>query len=60
MVKSGLVTNTTVSHYRLAIHLNIALILFASIYWYLLNFINNENKLFFKISKKIFIRFLYY
>ena len=41
MVKSGLVTNTTVSHYRLAIHLNIALILFASIYWYLLNFINN-------------------
>ncbi len=58
MVKSGLVTNTTVSHYRLAIHLNIALILFASIYWYLLNFINNENKLFFKISKKnFFIRF---
>ena len=37
MVKSGLVENTTVSHYRLAIHLNIALILFATIYWYFLN-----------------------
>ena len=28
MVKSGLVVNTTVSHYRLAIHLNLAFILF--------------------------------
>ena len=29
MVKSGLVENTTVSHFRLAVHLNLALILFA-------------------------------
>ena len=47
MVKSGLVENTTVSHYRLAIHLNIALILFAAIFWYFLNLKNNENKYFF-------------
>lgn len=48
MVKSGLIENTTVSHYRLAIHLNIALILFASIFWYFLNLKYNKNKYFFK------------
>ena len=37
MVKSGLVENTTVSHYRLALHLNLAFILFSAILWYLLN-----------------------
>ena len=51
MVKSGLVENTTVSHYRLAIHLNIALILFASIFWYFLNIKNNQNKYFFEFFK---------
>ena len=51
MVKSGLVENTTVSHYRLAIHLNIALILFASIFWYFLNIKNNQNKYFFHFFK---------
>jgi len=52
MVKSGLIENVTVSHFRLAIHLNLALILFASIYWYLLNFINFSNKYFFNFSNK--------
>ena len=51
MVKSGLVENTTVSHYRLAIHLNIALILFACIFWYFLNIKNNQNKYFFYFFK---------
>ena len=51
MVKSGLVENTTVSHYRLAIHLNIALVLFASIFWYFLNIKNNQNKYFFEFFK---------
>ena len=52
MVKSGLLENVTVSHFRLAIHLNLALILFSSIYWYLLNFINFSNKYFFNFSNK--------
>ena len=60
MVKSGLVDNTTVSHYRLAIHLNLAFILFASIFWYLLNINSKKNKIFFNLntnylSTKIFI-----
>ena len=52
MVKSGLIENITVSHFRLAIHLNLALILFSSIYWYLLNFANFSNKYFFNFSNK--------
>jgi len=52
MVKSGLVENTTVSHYRLAIHLNLALILFSATFWYLLNLKNTKNKIFFNFSKK--------
>jgi len=52
MVKSGLIENVTVSHFRLAIHLNLALILFSSIYWYLLNFVNFSNKYFFNFSNK--------
>ncbi len=60
MVKSGLIENTTVSHYRLAIHLNLALILFTCILWYFLNIKNNTNKYFFNFNKsniyiKIFI-----
>jgi len=64
MVKSGLVENTTVSHYRLAIHLNLALILFSLIFWYLLNLKNTKNKIFFNFSKnniylKIFILLIF-
>ena len=52
MVKSGLVDKVTVSHYRLAIHLNLALILFSATFWYLLNLKDFKNKLFFKFTKK--------
>ena len=60
MVKSGLVENTTVSHYRLAIHLNLAFILFSAIFWYFLNIKYKRNEIFFdfklyKIFPKIFI-----
>ena len=48
MVKSGLVDNTTVSHYRLAIHLNLAFILFSAIFWYYLNINAKKIKFFFK------------
>ena len=55
MVKSGLVDKTTVSHYRLAIHLNLALILFSAIFWYLLNINSKKDLIFFDISKKFII-----
>ena len=44
MVSSGLVNNTTVSHYRLAIHLFIAFIIISSLYWNYLNIKNNTYK----------------
>ena len=64
MVKSGLIENITVSHFRLAIHLNLALILFSSTFWYLLNLRNVKNKIFFNFSKnniylKIFILLIF-
>ncbi len=60
MVKSGLTENTTVSHYRLAIHLNLAFILFSAIFWYFLNIKSKKNKIFFNfnfenIVPKVFI-----
>ena len=64
MVKSGLVENTTVSHFRLAVHLNLALILFSAIFWYYLNINSKVNKIFFDLKKrnilpKIFILFIF-
>ncbi len=50
MVKSGLVKNITVSHYRLATHLIIALIIISSIFWLLLNVKKKTHKVFFKFS----------
>ena len=54
MVQSGLVENTTVSHFRLALHLNLALVLFVSIFWYFLNLRYLTNKYFFSFSKSNF------
>ena len=51
MVKSGLVNNITVSHYRLALHLSIAIIIISTIFWLLKNVNNKEKKIFFKYSK---------
>jgi len=36
MVKSGLVNNTDVSHYRLALHLTVAFIILSIIFWFIL------------------------
>ena len=36
MVKSGLVNNTDVSHYRLALHLTVALIILSIVFWFIL------------------------
>ena len=46
MVKSGLVNNVTVSHYRLSLHLTIAFLIISIIFWEIL-----------KIKKKSFRRF---
>jgi len=54
MVQSGLVKNTTVSHFRLAIHLNIAFILFISIFWYFLNIVKSSKKYFFSFTNENF------
>jgi len=49
MVKSGLVKNVDVSHFRLAMHLFTAIIIYSLLFWLLLN---NQNKyLLIKINK---------
>ena len=48
MVSSGLIENTDVSHYRLALHLSLAFIILSLTYWYLLENLNikkNQNKI---------------
>ena len=50
MVKSGLVNDTTVSHYRLSIHLSTAIVIIASIFWLIKNVLSKSNKVFFKVS----------
>ena len=50
MVKSGLVNNITVSHYRLSIHLFTAILIISTIFWLIKNIISNNNKVFFKFS----------
>ena len=52
MVKSGLVNDVTVSHYRLSLHLSTALIIISSIFWLIINIKNNTHKEFFNIAKK--------
>ena len=54
MVSSGLVDRVDVSHYRLSIHLLIAFIILASLFWNFLNIVNNKNKKFF-LNKSNFI-----
>ena len=50
MVSSGLVNNTTVSHYRLSIHLITAILIISTIFWLIKNIILKKNKTFFKFS----------
>ena len=52
MVQSGLVNDVTVSHYRLSVHLTIAIIILALIFWNCLNIKNDNYKNFFRMSKK--------
>ncbi len=50
MVKSGLINVTTVSHYRLSIHLCVALIIISLIFWLILNLRNKTLKTFFQFK----------
>ena len=50
MVKSGLINDTTVSHYRLSIHLITAIFIISILFWLIKNISSNTNKIFFKIS----------
>ena len=52
MVKSGLVNDVTVSHYRLSLHLSTALIIISSIFWLIINIKNDTHKEFFIFAKK--------
>ena len=54
MVKSGLVNNVTVSHYRLSVHLSTAIIIISTIFWLIKNINANEKKKFFILSKENF------
>ena len=52
MVKSGLVNDVTVSHYRLSVHLSIAIIIISLLYWLIKNIIQKTKKKFFNFRKK--------
>jgi len=54
MVKSGLINNTDVSHYRLALHLSVALIILSITFWFILE--NFKTK---KFTSKINIFFIH-
>ena len=54
MVKSGLVNDTTVSHYRLSIHLITAFIIISIIFWLIKNIVSKNNKFFFNLSNNNF------
>ncbi len=51
MVKSGLVNDVTVSHYRLSLHLTLALIISSLLFWMIINIRFNNLKSFFKFTK---------
>ena len=57
MVKSGLVNNTDVSHYRLALHLSVALLIISLVYWFLISNLNIK-KFLVKIPNRILNIFL--
>ena len=52
MVKSGLINDITVSHYRLSIHLVTAIFIISILFWLIKNISSNRNKNFFQISSK--------
>ena len=59
MVKSGLISDVTVSHYRLSSHLLIAFIILSSLIWISFNYFSSSDKKFFNNHNKLIsIKFL--
>ena len=62
MVTSGLVNDVTVSHYRLSLHLSLAILIISILFWKIKNLQENTTKVFFDLSKNklpfIFLIFL--
>jgi cytochrome c oxidase assembly protein subunit 15 len=58
MVKSGLIQNTDVSHYRLALHLSVALLVLSLTFWFILENLNIK-KFVSKINNKFLMIFLF-
>ena len=52
MVKSGLINDVTVSHYRLSLHLGIAITIISIIFWLIINIKDNTLKIFFNFKEK--------
>ena len=52
MVRSGLINNVSVSHYRLSVHLSMAFIIISIIFWLIRNTLEKKNKIFFNFSKE--------
>ena len=60
MVQSGLVNDVTVSHYRLSLHLSLALLIISILFWIFLNIIKKTKKKFFLFeNKNIIFLFLF-
>ena len=59
MVESGLINNTSVSHYRLSLHLIMAFLIISILYWSYLNILNTKDKLFFNFKNKL-LNFLFF
>ena len=55
MVKSGLIENTSVSHFRLSIHLFTAFVIFSSLIWIYMNHFFQTKKYFFQINTSFII-----
>jgi cytochrome c oxidase assembly protein subunit 15 len=55
MVRSGLVNNITVSHYRLSLHLIIAFVIISILFWTALNVKKNNFKNFFNMKNYNYI-----
>ena len=58
MVKSGLVNNVTVSHYRLSLHLVIAFFIISIIFWLILNVKEKTYNNFFLLKKDNYLFYL--
>ena len=61
MVESGLILNTSVSHYRLSLHLFFAFLILSFLIWNYFKFKHNKKKNFFNFKNKLTpVKFIYF